>query len=98
MKSLPKIIRKDNGFFFMVNDMPFLLLAAETHNSASTSDEYMLNVWEKLDELNGNTVLVPVPWELIEPQEDYFDFSLVEKVVNDAREHNIKLVLLWFGR
>lgn len=97
MKSLPKIIRKDNGFFFMVNDMPFLLLAAETHNSASTSDEYMLNVWEKLDELNGNTVLVPVPWELIEPQEDYFDFSLVEKVVNDAREHNIKLVLLWFG-
>ena len=37
----------------MVNDMPFLLLAAETHNSASTSDEYMLNVWEKLDELNN---------------------------------------------
>lgn len=97
MKSLPKIIKKNNGFFFMVDDAPFLLLAAETHNSAGTSNEYMLHVWKKLDELNSNTVLIPVPWELIEPREDYFDFSLVEKLVKDAREHNIKLVLLWFG-
>lgn len=97
MKSLPEIIKKNTGFFFIVNEEPFISLAAETHNSASTSDEYMLKVWKKLDELNCNTVLVPIPWESIEPREDHFDFTLLEKLINGAREHNIYLVLLWFG-
>lgn len=97
MNSLPGIMKRNNGFTFMVNNRPFILLAAETHNSAGTSREYMVSVWKKLEELNCNTVLVPIPWESIEPREDYFDFALVEELINGARKHNKKLVFLWFG-
>ncbi len=88
MNSLPGIMKRNNGFTFMVNNRPFILLAAETHNSAGTSREYMVSVWKKLEELNCNTVLVPIPWESIEPREDYFDFALVEELINGARKHN----------
>lgn len=81
----------------MVNDRAFLLLAAETHNSAGTSRDYMSNVWKKADELNCNAVLVPISWESIEPQADCFDFTLVESLMNEAESHHKKLVLLWFG-
>jgi hypothetical protein len=33
----------------------------------------------------------------MEPKEGRFDFSLVDGLIRDARSHNIKLVLLWFG-
>jgi beta-galactosidase GanA len=44
-----------------------------------------------------NTALAAVTWELIEPQEDKFDFSLVDGLIQEARRHNLRLVLLWFG-
>jgi beta-galactosidase GanA len=42
-------------------------------------------------------VLAPVSWELIEPVEGRFDFSLVDGLIRDAREAGLRLVLLWFG-
>lgn len=97
MKTIPRIAKKNNGFSFLVDDKPFIMLAAETHNSACTSREYMEHVWRKAEQINCNTILAPVYWELIEPQENHFDFSLVEELILDARQHNMKLVLLWFG-
>lgn len=97
MENTPKIVKKDNGFSFLINEQSFIMLAAEVHNSACTSREYMENVWSKVKQLNCNTVLVPVYWELIEPRENYFDFKIVEQLIIDARKYDIKLVLLWFG-
>jgi hypothetical protein len=44
-----------------------------------------------------NTVLVAVSWQLTEPEEGRFDFSLVDGLIREAREHDMRLVLLWFG-
>ncbi len=33
----------------------------------------------------------------MEPQPGQFDFSTVDLLVNGAREHQLRLVLLWFG-
>jgi beta-galactosidase GanA len=44
-----------------------------------------------------NTVLVPVYWELIEPSEGKFDFSSVTGMIQQARQRNLRVVLLWFG-
>jgi hypothetical protein len=44
-----------------------------------------------------NTVLVPVSWELIEPQEGTFDMSSLDVILTEARRNELKVVLLWFG-
>lgn len=44
-----------------------------------------------------NTVLVPAYWDLIEPIEGNFDFTLTDKVLQQARQNNLKIVFLWFG-
>ena len=53
--------------------------------------------WPKFAELNLNTVLAPVYWDLVEPEEGRFDFSTVDRLVADARANGMRLVLLWFG-
>jgi beta-galactosidase GanA len=57
----------------------------------------MRPIWPKLVSLNLNTVLVPVYWELIEPTEGTFDFSLVDGLIQAARQHRLRLVPLWFA-
>ena len=73
------------------------MLSGEVHNSSGSSLEYMEQVWDRLTALHCNSAIVPVSWELVEPAEGKFDFSLVTGLVRGAREHNLKLVLLWFG-
>ena len=82
---------------FLGNGEPYIILAAEAHNSASSSAEYMKNVWEKADILNCNTILAPVYWEKFEPEERKFSYELIEQLICGAREHGKKLILLWFG-
>jgi len=55
------------------------------------------SVWGRLVRLNLNTVLATLSWELIEPEEGKFDFALVDGLVEDAQEHKLKLVFLWFS-
>jgi hypothetical protein len=47
--------------------------------------------------LNFNTVLAPVSWELVEPQEGHLDFSLVDGLIQGARQHHLHLVFLWLA-
>lgn len=81
----------------VVDGKPFLMLAAEIHNSSSSSVEYMRSIWPRLAEIPLNTVLTPVSWELIEPAEGKFNFSLVDGLIQDARKNNVHLVFLWLA-
>jgi beta-galactosidase GanA len=57
----------------------------------------MRPIWPKLQQMNLNTVIAPVYWELMEPIEGKFDFTLVDSLIKNARLFNMKLVILWFG-
>ena len=97
-QSRPPYLRKQGSATQLVlDDKPFLVLAGELGNSSSSSVEYMRPIWPKLASLNLNTVLMPVYWELIEPTEGKYDFSLVDGLIQDARKHNLHLVPLWFA-
>jgi len=80
-----------------IDNKPFLMLAGELHNSSASSVEYMKPIWDKLAALHLNTVIGTVSWELIEPAEGKFDFSLVDAQIRNAQERHMKLVLIWFA-
>ena len=81
----------------IVDGKPFLILGGELHNSSSSSLAYMKTLWPILVEKKLNTVLAAVSWELIEPQEGKFDFTLVDGLIEGARQNQMHLVFLWFG-
>lgn len=82
---------------FQVHSRPFLMLAGEAHNSNSSTLRAMEPVWAKAKQLCLNTVLLPVTWELLEPQEGAFTFELVDGLIFEARRQGLRLGLLWFG-
>jgi GH35 family endo-1,4-beta-xylanase len=82
----------------IVDGKPFLMLAGELRNSTTSSLEFMKPVWSKLVALHLNTVLAAVQWELMEPKEGQFDFTLVDAQIRAAESHNLRLVFLWFAR
>ena len=94
---IPHLIKQGKTTQLIVEDKPFLILGGELGNSSFTSLEYMAPVWPKLKTMNLNTVLAPIYWELIEPVEGKFDFELLDKLVKEARNYNLKIVFLWFG-
>jgi beta-galactosidase GanA len=93
----PYLRKQGTATQLIVDDKPFLVLGGELGNSSSSSLEYMAPIWPRLAALKLNTVLVPVYWELLEPAEGKYDFTLVDGLIRDARKHNLKLVPLWFG-
>ena len=95
--NIPYLSGNGSSAHLMVDGNPFIMLAGELHNSSSSGNIYMDSVWERLAGLHLNTVLASVTWELIEPEEGKFDFSNVDNLVAKARQHNLKLVFLWFG-
>jgi len=76
---------------------PFLILGGELSNSAATCTEDIDEVMPRMKALGLNTVLVPAYWELIEPQEGHMDFTLIDRVIDKARENDLKIIFLWFG-
>jgi hypothetical protein len=80
-----------------VNNKPFLVLGGELGNSSASHLKYLEPHFLHLRSMNLNTVLAPVYWELMEPEENKFDFSLVDGMIATARKTGLKLVFLWFG-
>lgn len=73
------------------------MLGGELANSSASNTDYMLPLWSTLQSLQLNTLLAPVYWDLLEPEEGKFDFTLVDSLIQQARDHQMKLVFLWFG-
>lgn len=93
---MPKLVNKDGHFEFDVDGRPYFILGAQLHNS-SAWPSVLPKVWPALEAIHANTAAAPVYWEQLEPEPGQFDFSNVDDLVRGAREHNLHLILLWFG-
>ncbi|MGH8193291.1 MAG: DUF5597 domain-containing protein, partial [Woeseiaceae bacterium] len=95
-RPVPELVERDGRFALMVDGAPFLILGAQTNNS-SNYPAMLHKVWPAAERMQANTVVIPVGWEQVEPQEGRFDFSFVDTLVAEARERDLRLVLLWFA-
>jgi len=93
----PHLEKRGDATQLMVDGKPFLILGAELHNSSSSSLDYMAPIWPKLKAIPLNAVLTPLSWELVEPQEGKFDFTLMDGLIRQAREQHLKVVFLWLA-
>ena len=93
---IPRIEQKDGRYALLVDGAPFLMLGAQANNS-SAWPAMLPKVWPAFEYLHANTVELPIYWEQFEPEEGRFDYSLLDTLLAQAREHHVHLVLLWFG-
>jgi len=94
---IPHLAKQGTATQLIVDGKPYLVLGAELNNSSGSSLEYMRPLWPKIAATNLNTVLATTSWELMEPEEGRFDFSLVDGLIDGARRSNLRLIMIWFG-
>src|ERR1700722_3253020 len=93
---VPTIIEKNGRHALLVDGKPFLVLGGQANNSSAWPG-MLPQLWTAAEEMHLNTLEVPIYWEQIEPQPGHFDFSLVNLLLSQARQHKVHLVLLWFA-
>lgn len=93
---MPQLVKPNGHWVLMVDGAPFLVLGAQVNNSSAWPSE-LPKVWPAVEALHANTVEVPIAWEQIEPEEGRFDFSFLDRLLVEARQHHKRLILLWFG-
>ena len=94
----PRLERCGNSTARIVaNGKPMLMIGGELGNSSASTPDDVKRTFSHLHQMGLNTVLVPLSWELIEPQEGAFDMSSLDTILNEARLNELKVVLLWFG-
>ena len=82
-------IRKDGRISTLyVKGEPFFALSGEIHNSSASSLDYMEeHVWKQVEDMHLNSLIVPLYWESIEPEEGQYDFTLPDGLIRQARKH-----------
>ena len=82
---------------FMVDGKPFFPFGGEADNQSGYNNHESETAFKATKLIHGNTLEIPVYWELIEPEEGKFDFTSVDALLANAHKYGIKLLLLWFG-
>ena len=73
---IPLLEKRDGMTKLIVDGRPFICVAGELANSSSTDTEAMKLACPRLAKMDLNTILSVVSWDLIEPEEGKFDFSM----------------------
>jgi len=80
----------------LVDGKPFLVLGVQLNNS-SGFPAILDDLAPAIARSHANTVMAPIGWESLEPEDGRFDFSILDGLIAQARAQKVRLALLWFG-
>jgi hypothetical protein len=86
---MPRLQKQGSATQLTVDGKPFLALAGELANNAATNVENMKSIWPRIKDAKLNSALIGVSWAQVEP--------VLDGVLQQAREHDMHVVLLWFA-
>jgi beta-galactosidase GanA len=93
---LPKLIGVDGRYELKVAGKPYFVLGAQVNNSSNYSWT-LPQVWPAIRDVDANTIVMPIAWEQIEPTPGRFNFSFLDRFLQQARAHHVHAILLWFA-
>ena len=92
---IPTLVHKDGRYALFVDNAPFLVMGIEDLTMGDWPTRP--GVWPALEYMNVNTVEIPVYWQDFEPQPGQYDYTVIDRLLAEARAHHVRLVPLWFG-
>ena len=96
--SIPHLAEDGGGQYLVVDDKPFFAVGGEFHNSSGSDPSWMDRmVWPAVRDLGATFFLTGAYWDLIEPEEGVYDFSLIDAVIDQARREGVHIGFLWFA-
>ena len=93
---MPRIVENEGRHALLVDGEPFFMFGGQSANS-STWPKMLPGVWSTIESMHANTLEIPIYWEQFEPEPGKFDYSMIQMVLDQARERDVRLVLLWFA-
>jgi hypothetical protein len=93
---MPKLIEDNGRYALLVDGQPFFMFGGQSANS-STWPKMLPDVWNTIESMHANTLEIPIYWEQFEPEPGKYDPSMIQMLLDQARERDVRLVLLWFA-
>jgi len=94
---MPAIVRVDGRPRLLVEGQPFLILGLQWACESCFHRAEMNPLFAEAARLGCNTAVLPLYWREIEPQPGQYDLTMLDERLARAREHGLRLVLLWFA-
>ncbi len=96
--AVPHLEKRGLATQLIVDGKPFLALGAEPPTSAPSNLEYLRYMMQVMASTgHQNCAEIAVGWSWIEPQKGNYDFRIVDAMIQDAQQSNLRIVLVWFG-
>lgn len=97
-----ELVTADGKTYVNVEGKPFAFMGAQIRLDAFLNcDKKKVSelepYFQKAAELGLNCMQIPVSWNMVEPKQDQYDFSVVDYVLEYCNKYNLRMELLWFS-
>ncbi|MCS3162442.1 beta-galactosidase [Bacteroides faecis] len=94
-----KLVTENNKTYVSVDGKPFPFLGAQIRLDALLNCDKMTineveNYFKKAQELGLNCVQIPISWNMVEPKENKYDYSILNSILQFVNKYNLKMELL----